>query len=68
MGDNPAVPWRQIPLDYPAFRLSIATLGPNSTGYTDAPPYGGPYTYAVESFNGAGPSSRPTVQESGCIY
>jgi len=46
----------------------IATLGPNSTGYTDEPPYGGPYAYAVESFNGAGPSSRPTVQESGCIY
>ena len=46
----------------------IATLGANATGYTDAPPYGGPYTYGVEAFNAAGASSRPTVVESGCIY
>ena len=46
----------------------IATLGANATGYTDAPPYGGPYTYGVEAFNAAGTSSRPTVVESGCIY
>jgi hypothetical protein len=46
----------------------IATLGANATGYTDSPPYGGPYTYGVEAFNAAGASSRPTVVESGCIY
>ncbi len=46
----------------------IATLGPDTTGYTDAPPYGGPYTYGVESFNAAGASARPTVQEGGCLY
>ena len=46
----------------------IATLGANATGYTDAPPYGGPYTYGVEAFNAAGASGRPTVVESGCIY
>jgi hypothetical protein len=46
----------------------IATLGANATGYSDSPPYGGPYTYGVEAFNAAGASSRPTVVESGCIY
>jgi hypothetical protein len=45
----------------------IATLGPNTKGFTDNPPYGGPYTYGVEAFNSAGSSSRPTVQEGGCI-
>lgn len=46
----------------------VATLGPNSTGFTDQPPYGGPYTYGVEAFNSAGSSSRRTVEEPGCIY
>ncbi len=46
----------------------IATLGANETGYTDNPPYGGPYTYGAEAFNEAGASARPTVQEAGCIY
>ena len=45
----------------------IATLGPNAKGFTDTPPYGGPYVYGVEAFNDAGASSRPTVQEAGCI-
>ncbi len=45
----------------------ITTLGPNAKGFTDNPPYGGPYTYGVEAFNDAGASSRPTVQEAGCI-
>jgi hypothetical protein len=45
----------------------IATLGSNAKGFTDNPPYGGPYTYGVEAFNSAGSSSRPTVQEAGCI-
>jgi CSLREA domain-containing protein len=45
----------------------IATLGPNAKSFTDSPPYGGPYTYGVEAFNSAGSSSRPSVQEAGCI-
>ncbi len=45
----------------------IATLGPNAESYTDTPPYGGPYTYGVETFNEDGASSRPTVQEQGCF-
>ena len=45
----------------------IATLSPNAKSFTDNPPYGGPYTYGVEAFNSAGSSSRPTVQEAGCI-
>ena len=45
----------------------IATLGANATSFTDNPPYGGPYTYGVETFNSAGSSTRPTVQEAGCI-
>lgn len=46
----------------------IATPGFNAKGFTDNPPYGGPYTYGVEAFNSAGASPRPTVQEPGCIY
>jgi hypothetical protein len=45
----------------------IATLGPNETKFADAPPFGGPYTYAVEAFSAAGASARPAVQEAGCI-
>ena len=46
----------------------ISTLGPNAKGFTDSPPFGGPYIYGVEAFNSAGASSQPTVQEPGCIY
>jgi CSLREA domain-containing protein len=46
----------------------IATLGTNASSHNDQPGYGGPYTYGVESFNSAGASLRPTVQEQGCIY
>ena len=48
----------------------IATLGPNVDKYTDnnAPATGSPVTYGVEAFNDAGASSRPTVQEPGCLF
>jgi hypothetical protein len=46
----------------------IATLGANAASFTDSPPDSGPYTYGVEAFNGAGASSRPTVNEPGCVY
>lgn len=45
----------------------VTTLGPNSTQYTDSPPYGGPYTYAVEAYNAAGTSAQATITEPGCI-
>jgi hypothetical protein len=45
----------------------ISTLGTDLTKYTDTPPYGGPYTYGVESFNVAGVSTLMVVAESGCI-
>lgn len=45
----------------------VTTLGANSTQYTDSPPYGGPYTYAVEAYNSAGTSAQATITESGCI-
>ena len=45
----------------------IATLGANATTYTDSPPGSGPYVYGVEASNAAGASSRPTVNESGCV-
>jgi len=44
----------------------IATLGANSTSYVDDPPFGGPYTYAVEAFNEGGASSQATVQPVAC--
>lgn len=46
----------------------IATLSANATSYSDEPPGSGPYTYGVEAFNDAGSSSRPTVNEAGCIF
>ncbi len=46
----------------------IATLGPNVTEYNDQPPYGGPYTYKVESYNGGGASPSNNADDSGCIY
>lgn len=46
----------------------IATLGANATGYTDTPPNYQGHTYGVEAYNAAGTSSRPTVNEDGCLY
>ncbi|HEX9798067.1 MAG TPA: CSLREA domain-containing protein [Anaerolineales bacterium] len=48
----------------------LATLGSNVDKYTDgnAPATGSPVTYGVEAFNDAGASSRPTVQEPGCLF
>jgi hypothetical protein len=45
----------------------LATLGAGAVGYSDSPPVGGPYTYRVEAFNGAGASGAST-QDSGCIF
>ena len=47
---------------------SIATLGANTSGYTDQPAYGSLYTYGVEAYNSTGASARPIVQEPGWIY
>lgn len=44
----------------------LATLGANTISYVDKPPYGGPYTYAVEAFNDSGTSAQTTVVEQGC--
>ena len=44
----------------------LVTLPANSTTYTDNPPFGGPYTYAVEAFNKDAASPRATVVEEGC--
>ena len=44
----------------------IATLPANSTSYTDNPPLGGPYTYAVEAYNQYAVSDQATVQLEGC--
>lgn len=45
----------------------IADLGPDTTSYSDNPPFGGPYSYSVEAYNAAGKASA-SVQEQGCIY
>jgi CSLREA domain-containing protein len=45
----------------------IADLGPDTTNYSDSPPFGGPYSYSVEAYNAAGKASAG-VQEQGCIY
>ncbi len=45
----------------------VTTLDANSTQYTDAPPYGGPYTYTVEAYNSAGASAQAAITEPGCI-
>jgi hypothetical protein len=42
----------------------IATLPENSTSLMDNAPYGGPFTYAVESFNNVGSSTQMQVTES----
>ena len=44
----------------------IALLPANSTKYTDSPPYGGPYTYTIQAYNGVG-SAQDTVQDPGCL-
>ena len=45
----------------------IATLGANSTSYTDNPPKPGPHIYEVEAFNDGGASTRQSVQDKGCV-
>lgn len=44
----------------------LATLPANSTTYTDDPPIGGPYTYAVEAYNNDSALPGATVEEEGC--
>jgi len=44
----------------------IATLSANANSYVDNPPFGGPYTYAVEAFNEGGASPQVTVQPNAC--
>jgi hypothetical protein len=44
----------------------IDTLPADSTSYVDNPPFGGPYTYAVEAFNDGGSSAQATVQPAAC--
>jgi len=44
----------------------LATLPAGSTSYTDNPPLGGPYKYAVEAYNQDAASARATVEEEGC--
>jgi CSLREA domain-containing protein len=44
----------------------IATLDPNTSSYTDSPPFGGPYTYGLEAFNQGGASDRLTSTAKGC--
>ena len=45
----------------------IATLGPDSSDYTDSPAPGGPYTYLVEAYNDAG-TGRAETSDPGCIF
>jgi hypothetical protein len=45
----------------------LASLGPGATSYTDNPPQGGPYTYRVEAFNGAGEAGANT-NDPGCLF
>jgi hypothetical protein len=44
----------------------LTELAPDSIGYTDQPPYGGPYTYLLEAFNEAGASDPASLTEKGC--
>ncbi len=44
----------------------IATLGPNTNAYPDQPPFGGPYTYAVEALSADGVSPQAQVADSAC--
>jgi hypothetical protein len=44
----------------------LTTLPANSTSYTDSPPLGGPYTYAVEAITADAASDQATVQSQAC--
>jgi hypothetical protein len=44
----------------------LATLGANITSYEDQPPFGGPYTYALEAFNEDGVSGQAQVTDTAC--
>jgi hypothetical protein len=44
----------------------LATLGANATTYEDLPPFGGPYTYALESYNANSVSPRAQVTDPVC--
>jgi hypothetical protein len=44
----------------------LATLGANATTYEDLPPFGGPYTYAIESYNANSTSPRSQVTDPVC--
>jgi hypothetical protein len=44
----------------------LATLGANATTYEDSPPFGGPYTYAIESYNANSTSPRSQVTDPVC--
>ena len=44
----------------------VATLGPNSNAYQDQPPFGGPYTYAVEALSADGVSPQAQVTDASC--
>jgi hypothetical protein len=63
--------WVDVATDETGYRVYrdgtvIATLPANSTSYTDNPPLGGPYTYAVEAFNANAVSDQATVQAEAC--
>jgi hypothetical protein len=44
----------------------LATLGATITSYEDTPPFGGPYTYAVESYSADSTSARAQVTDLAC--
>lgn len=44
----------------------LETLPANADSFTDNPPLGGPYTYAVEAYNQDAASAEATVKEEGC--
>jgi hypothetical protein len=44
-----------------------ANLGAGATDYMDNPPQGGPYSYLVEAYNGAGAADANT-SDSGCLH
>jgi hypothetical protein len=63
--------WVDVATDETGYRVYrdgtvIATLPANSTSYTDNPPLGGPYTYAVEAYNQYAVSDQATVQAEAC--
>lgn len=44
----------------------LTTLGANAISYEDLPPFGGPYTYALESYNANSVSPRAQVTDPVC--